>query len=462
MSGTHAIVVGGSLAGLCAARVLAGAVDRVTVVDRDQYPTEPVGRAGVPQGRHLHALLSRGCAELERLFPGFGRAMADAGALEIDLDGDFVRLLRAGWVRPRPSGYTWLFASRPLTESIVRAHCRGLRNVAFVEGIAVESLIADGGRVAGIVTRDGARLEADVVVDASGRATHAPEWLRAVGVPPPAETVVDPHAGYSTRWFQGPDPERWPRDWWWKGVWIEDRERGRDFMGILVPIEQGRWGVILIGVGGNYPPSDEDGFMAALDRLRSPLLADAVRLATPISPVYCARKFQNRMRHYESWRGPAGFLAIGDAVCAFNPIYGQGMSAAAVCANLLAREIARGGVLHPSLPRRFFGAQARFLRSPWALATGVDLQLATTEGHRPATVHLAGRYMDAALAAAQDDAVVHRRVTEVVTLVRPVTTLFAPAMLARVARGALRRRMRAAPSDRFAARPPAWVLAPFA
>ncbi|HEV7735539.1 MAG TPA: FAD-dependent monooxygenase [Candidatus Binatia bacterium] len=462
MSDTHAIIVGGSLAGLCAARVLSDAADRVTVLDRDRYPSEPVGRPGVPQGRHLHALLSRGCAELERLFPGFGKAMADAGALEIDLDGDFVRLLRAGWVRPRPSGYRWLFASRPLTESIVRAACRRLPNVTIVDDTAVEALHVRDGRVAGVTTRSGARLAADLVVDASGRSTHAPQWLRAEGIAPPSETVVDPHAGYSTRWFQGPPPERWPRDWWWKGVWIEDRNRASDFMGILVPIEQGRWGVILIGVGGNYPPADEDGFMAALDGLRSPLLADAVRLATPISPVYCARKFQNRLRHYETWRGPAGFLAIGDAVCAFNPIYGQGMSAAAVCANLLGATMARTGPTHPSLPQRFFRTQARFLRSPWSLATGVDLQLPTTDGHRPATVHLAGRYMDAALAAAQDDAVVHRRLTEVVTLVRPVTALLDPLLAARVGWGALRHRLRGVPSDRFAARPPAWVLAPFA
>jgi 2-polyprenyl-6-methoxyphenol hydroxylase-like FAD-dependent oxidoreductase len=462
MPRTHAIVIGGSLAGLCAARVLAGAVDEVIVLDRDHYPAEPVGRAGVPQGRHLHALLSRGCVELERLFPGFRRDMLDAGAIEIDLDGDFVRLLRDGWVRPRPSGYTWLFASRPLTESIVRAHCRRLPNVRLVEGCAVDRLVGDAGRVTGVATRDGMVLPADVVVDASGRSTHAPAWLLAAGVAPPSETVVDPHAGYSTRWFQGPDASRWPREWWWKGVWIEDRDRARDLMGILIPIEQGRWGVILIGVGGNYPPSDEDAFMAALGRLRSPLLADAVRLATPISPVYCARNFQNRMRHYDGWRGPAGFLAIGDAVCAFNPIYGQGMSAAAVCANLLADAIGRGGVHDPSLPRRFFRAQARFLRSPWSLATGVDLQLATTDGHRPASVRLAGRYMDAVLAVAQDDPVVHRRMTEVVTLVRPATTLLDPRLVARVTRGALRRRMRGAPADRFAACPPPWVLARFA
>ena len=446
---TRAIVVGGSLAGLCAGRVLGRFFDRVTVIDRDSYPAAAADRTGVPQGRHVHALLARGRRELERLFPGFDPAMRQRGALEIDFGWEVAALRQFGWLPREPSGITSLFASRAMLETVVRDRLRTLPTVELIEDTAVIDVVwsgVDGGRRAtgvrlrSAVAGTGRELAADLVVDASGRQSRAPEWLRAAGVEPPAETVVDSLCGYSTRWFKAPEPERWPSEWWWKGIWIDPLLPAQRTAGVLFPVEGGRWIVTLAGIGGHYPPGDEPGFTAALGTLRSPLLAEAVRLAKPISPVYGNRAMANRFRHYErSAEHPAGFLAVGDSVCAFNPIYGQGMTSAAVCARILEDSLERLGPTARELPRRFFRAQARFLRDPWTLATGADLHIPETQGARPALLNVVARYMDALFATAQTDAEVRRHIHAVMNMLAPVSAFFSPEILGRVASGTLRR-----------------------
>src|SRR5262249_14526302 len=152
-----------------------------------------------------------------------------------------------------------------------------------------------GARVIPLDARGPSEMSADLVIDASGRASKAPEWLRALGLEPPEESVVNGHAGYSSRWFQAPESDRWPREWWWKGIWIDSKEPDHMIAGVLFPLEQGRWIVTLGGMAKHYPPTDEAEFMHALSTLRSPILAEAIRLATPLSPVYSNRSMANRM-----------------------------------------------------------------------------------------------------------------------------------------------------------------------
>jgi 2-polyprenyl-6-methoxyphenol hydroxylase-like FAD-dependent oxidoreductase len=252
--------------------------------------------------------------------------------------------------------------------------------------------------------------------------------------------VVNSFAGYSSRWFNAPEPTRWPREWWWKGIWIDIKEPEHMTAGVLFPVEQGRWIVTLGGVAKHYPPSDEAGFMAALSRLRSPIIAEAVRLAEPISPVYCNRAMANRFRHYEQWQERlAGFVALGDAVCAFNPVYGQGMTTGTVSATILADCLKKYGPTNPELPRYFFRAQARFQGDPWRLATGADFRFPQTEGERPLGSRLFDPYMRALFAAAVDDVVLRRRVGEVLNMLKPPASFFALPILARVALGSVRR-----------------------
>ena len=206
--------------------------------------------------------------------------------------------------------------------------------------------------------------------------------MREAGLEPPPETVVDSYAGYSSRWFNAPAPERWPREWWWKGIWIDPKLPEYLNAGVLFPLENNRWLVTLAGLGKNYPPSDEQGFeLEMLDRLRSPILAEAVRLAEPISPVYSNRAMANRWRHYEKWNARLdGFVALGDSVCAFNPVYGQGMTSGAVSAIILRDCLRRLGPSSPELPSAFFAALAQFAAGPWAMATGADFAVPGTTG----------------------------------------------------------------------------------
>jgi len=441
--GTHAVVIGGSLAGLCAARVLADRFDRVTVLDRDAHPTGTFERAGVGQGWHPHALLARGRQELNRLFPGFESGMLAGGALDLDFGLAFAALRAAGWQPREPGGIPALFASRLLLESVVRDLVSRLRNVRLVERTEVRALIAASGsplRIAGVQTRgrDGGRgeLAADLVVDASGRSSRAPGWLRRLGIEPPPDSVVDSFCGYSTRWYRL--PERWP--WWWRGIWIDAHPPAHPDAGVLFPVEYGRAIVTLVGVARRYPPPDEAGFLSWLAGLRSPILAQAVRCAEPISAIYCHRAMANRFRHYERWGARvAGFLAVGDAVCAFNPIYGQGMTCAAVAAGILAQVLDAVGPTGPELPERFFAAQAPFLTDVWGMATGADFRIPETVGQRPALLSLVTAYMDAVFAASMEDAVVRREIVEVINLLKTPAALFALPVIVRAAMSTARR-----------------------
>lgn len=439
----RAIIIGGSLAGLCAASALAPHFRRITVLERDTLPDGPRMRSGAPQARHVHVLLTRGRRELERLFPGFERRLLESGALELDFGMTFAVLRQHGWQRRQPFGITGLFQSRALLEWVVRDRARGIANLELRERTSVLGLCAaerPARRIRGVLaqSREGAgpeAIDADLVVDASGRASKLASWLTALGVEPPAEEVVDSDSGYATRWYRAPAPERWPAEWWWKGIWIDPELPDSRVAGALSPVENGEWVVTLGGLEGHHPPTDETGFEEFLRGLRSPLLAQALALAEPISPIYGHRAMANRFRLFDRWRARLdGFVALGDAVCAFNPVYGQGMSSAAVSARLLGEWVAAAGPSGEWAPQRFFRAQAHFLRDVWALATGADFRFPKTTGRRPPLVKLANGYIDRLVPAAEDDAVVRETLRDVIHLMAPPAAIFRPSMVARVLR----------------------------
>ncbi|MGE0824978.1 MAG: NAD(P)/FAD-dependent oxidoreductase [Candidatus Binatia bacterium] len=465
MGKQHAIVIGGSIAGMCAARVLSDYCDRVIVVDRDTYPSGPQERSGVPQSRHVHALLARGRQELERLFPGFDRTMLERGAHEIDFGLDFATLRPTGWAPRQSDGLHLLFASRTLLESVVRELCRKNTNIEFLERTTVTGLaVAKNGRLRAIgvhMTSQDAEipptLEADLIVDASGRNSKSPEWLQDLGLTPPEESVVNSHTGYSSRWFALPDASQWPQEWWWKGIWIDIAAPDHMTAGVLFPVEHNRCIVTLAGVAKQYPPNDEDGFMQALTTLRSPIVAETLRLAEPISQVYSYRSMANRFRHYEHWNARLdGFVALGDSTCAFNPVYGQGMTTGTLSALLLGDCVKRHGILHADLPQIFFREQAQMQKDPWTLATGADFRFPATEGLRPKGAGVLDPYMRTLITLSNQDRVLQRRVGEVINMLRPPSALFAPVIIGRVAWGALRNFFNRTPShaQQVSAMPP--------
>jgi 2-polyprenyl-6-methoxyphenol hydroxylase-like FAD-dependent oxidoreductase len=469
MSKPRAIVIGGSIAGMCAARVLSAYCDHVVVIDRDTYPQGPQERSGVPQSRHVHALLARGRRELENLFPGFDHTMVERGAHEIDFGMDFATLRPSGWAPRQSDGLQLLFASRNLLESVVRELCRKHTNITFLERTTVTRLATSGNgslQVMGVelASQDAnvpARLEADLIVDASGRNSKSPEWLQELGLSLPEETVVNSYTGYSSRWFALPDASRWPREWWWKGIWIDIAPPDHMTAGVLFPVEHNRCIVTLAGVNKQYPANEDDAFMRAVATLRSPILAETLRLAEPLSPVYSYRTMANRLRHYERWNERLeGFVALGDSTCAFNPVYGQGMTTGTLSALVLGECVKKHGIRNAELPHAFFREQARMQQDPWLLATGADFRFPGTEGVRSKGAGIIDPYMMTLMTLSDRDPVLKRRVGEVINMLRPPWALFAPPIIARVAWRAVQRRLSGQidPSQAVSAMPP--VLMP--
>jgi 2-polyprenyl-6-methoxyphenol hydroxylase-like FAD-dependent oxidoreductase len=466
----HAIVIGGSMAGMCAARILSGHFEKVTIVDRDQYPDGAFERAGVPQSRHVHVLLARGRIELENLFPGFEQTVLSRGALDTDFGWDFAALRANGWARREVYGIKLLHGSRVLLEAVVRELLRKHSNVAFTENTRVTGLMVNENRsralgINTISSGDGetvGELRADLIVDASGRSSKAPNWLHEVGLPAPEEIVVDSHTGYASRWFQAPAPEDRPKEWWWKAAWIDPKIGENPFAGVLFPVENNRWVISMAGIAGNYPPNEIDDWTAALGKLRSPLIAEAVKYAEPISPVYSHRAMANRWRRYDKWPAKLdAFIALGDAACAFNPVYGQGMTTGALSALMLRDTILKLGVDHPELPRKFHAAQARLQSAPWGMATGADFAVPGVVGRKPLSNRIFDPMFRVIMEYSADDPIVRMTVGKVIHMLRPPSDLFAPSLLGRALVNTVRGVVKRQPAETtYPAMPPAqWANA---
>ncbi len=434
----HALVIGGSMAGLLAARVLADHVDRVTIIERDHLPADPAFRPGVPQMRHNHVLLARGQQILETLFPGLGTELAAAGAQSIDWCADLERSGPPGPALRFASDIQIYTCSRELLEWCVRRRVARHPHIHFHTACRVTDLVFDeqGMRVIGVqmsprsTTPDDqttpTRLLADLVVDASGRNSRAPRWLAAHGYPTPTETIIDSHVGYATRYYE-PDPTFQQN---WKGMAVYTRTHGA---GIL-PLEQGQWSVLLTGIGEHAPPNDEAGFLAFIQNLNQPDIYAALQHAQPISPIYGYRRTENRWRHYERLTcQPDNFLVLGDAVCALNPTYGQGMTNAALGAITLdrcLRQQRRGNhYKHQArLAARFQRQLARNLRDPWMLATSADRSAARTEEDTRFVNRLVHAYMDQLYMLTRRNRHIALARYHVIHLLKPPISLFYPGM----------------------------------
>jgi len=446
---TTAIVIGGSLAGMCAARVLSEFADAVTLIERDAYPSGLEFRPGIPQARHVHNLLARGLREFESFFPGFEHRMLQSGAVPVETGWDVATLWPNGWSERGHTGLWQLYASRSLIEGTVRELCKGLRNVTFCERTEVTALRVS--REAPrhctgveVLRRDDGKthvLDADLVVDASGAHSKAAEWLRQSELEVPEEEIVDGYNGYSSRWFALKHEQAWPPEWWWKVVFLRMATPDHPYIIPFFPIENQRWLLSYIGVNKQYPPRQEDEFAAALAKLASPVIDEMVQRMEPISPIYSSRATRNRWRHYERWRRPLGrFIALADAACSYNPRFGQGMSAAAVTVKIFQDCLTRFGIRDPRLPKLFFSAQAQFQRTPWLFAAADDLRFPVTVGNRSASVRLFNWYRRKAVAC--PDKRVGRCLSEVTQFVRPMRSLFAPQIISCVVAADLRRRGR--------------------
>jgi 2-polyprenyl-6-methoxyphenol hydroxylase-like FAD-dependent oxidoreductase len=447
-AGGHAVVLGGSLAGLLAARILAEHFEKVTILERDAYPDTTAVRKGIPQANHVHGLLLRGRQVLEELFPGLQNEMIAAGAPLVDLAHDVPWYTRAGWGVKFRSDLKVLSFTRPMLDLHVRRRLAENPKIEICDEVDVLRLMRDPkeNRIAGVLVsprnpesdrRVAKQLKADLVIDATGRASRAPRWLQDLGYEAPKETVISAHLGYASRLFR--IPENFNGDWTCAYVQSAppDRKRG----GILFRVEDNRWLITLIGGGRDYPPGDEQGFLEFAESLPVPIIADAIRAAEPIAPIRTHRATENRLRHFEKVANlPENFLVFGDAACAFNPVYGQGMTIAALGALTLRQCLEKQKSLHGDgnlcgLARRFQKQLAKVNKAPWLMATGEDYRYREAVGGKPGVMtRFMHWYMDRVLRLATREVEVRSVLLQVFNVVLPPSALFRRAVLLRVIR----------------------------
>lgn len=420
------------MSGLLAARALSAHFDRVTVVERDVLPRSAGIRKGVPQAAHAHGLLASGYRVMDAYFPGLMDDLEASGAPRGDVAGDFLWFQYGRWKLRQPVGCRGITVSRPGLETAIRHRVETLGNVAFLEGTAAVKPVFDAsvGRVTGLVldARNGdkeAVIRADLVVDASGRGSQSAKWLDEWGFGKPATLSVKVDVGYATRVF-----ERRAGDFFNSmGAIVSGTPAGTRLAAVLAA-EENRWVVTLGGMLGDYPPTDETGWLTFAASLPVSAVHDLVATARPLTDIANYRFPANQRRLYERMaRFPERYLVFGDAICSFNPIYGQGMSVAALEAQALEQALTTG---LDGLASRFYAQGRKIVDIPWTIATGEDLRFPQVEGTRPAGFHLINRYLERVHAAASDDAVVCRKFFDVLNLLAPPTSLMAPPVVWRV------------------------------
>jgi 2-polyprenyl-6-methoxyphenol hydroxylase-like FAD-dependent oxidoreductase len=443
--GQHAVVLGASMGGMLAARVLADFYQTVTVVERDVLPDDPMNRRGVPQGRHVHALLRRGGQIIDELFPGILNELVAAGAPVLD-DGDLSKiwmsvgghqLIRVGTARDQQA-MTMYVPSRPFLECHVRRRLRAVPNVTILSGLDAAEMTssADRNRVTGVrvVNRDSGaeqELTADLVIDAMGRGAHTPNLLESLGYGRPIEDQIVMRTCYVSQ------PLRIP-----PGI-VEQlvavgAAPGRPTGMFLLGYENDTSIFTVFGMVGHEPPGDLAGMLSFAEEYTPAHVLAAVRAAEPLGEVIRHRMPSSQWRRYDKMRRfPEGLLVCGDAICSFDPIYGQGMTVSALDAVALRDCLVRS---RHDLARRYFRAAAKSIGVAWRMGAGSDLAFPEVQGRRSLSTRMTNRLADWVLTACESDAVVVEKFFRVNNLIDPPVRLMHPSFISRVAAVNLRRR----------------------
>ncbi|QRM35364.1 NAD(P)/FAD-dependent oxidoreductase [Microvirga sp. VF16] len=438
----HAVVLGGSIAGLFAARVLSDHFAQVTVIERDGVNEAPEPRKGAPQGNHLHALLARGRMIADDLLPGLSDELAALGAVRLNAGRDFAWYYAGGWRMRHDSDLVFLSMSRPLLEGQIDKRVRALPNVTIINGVRIIGLRAgEDSRVTGVRLAEPGRsapvheIMADLVVDATGRGSATPQWLNELGFPVPATELVGARVAYATRTF--PRNNGRPD---WGALVITGKPSPRS--GLIFPIEGDRWLVTLPGFSNEPMPQDDQAFLTYARSLAVPDLFETIRQCEPLSQIKHFR-FAGSLRHrYERLEHfPEGLIVLGDAVCSFNPVYGQGMTVAAIEAEALGRMLAEAeteGGLEPTFTRRWFQTIKPIVDAAWRGVLLEDFRLPELADQRPLRMRPMQWYMDRVQRATHRSAYVTSQFYRVMNFLDPPTRLFRPRMLSEVMLAAFR------------------------
>jgi 2-polyprenyl-6-methoxyphenol hydroxylase-like FAD-dependent oxidoreductase len=440
--GERAVVIGGSIAGLMTARVLADQFEQVVVLERDHIAEEPAIHKSIPQGNHLHNLLLGGQQVVSRLYPGFTDRLQKMGAVHLRMGKDNALLLPdgkaysiGGTVRePRDLGIDMYCQSRGLLEYCIRQCTTESANISFQSDCAVRELVCSNNRVKGVIYNyDGGShsVMSDLVVDAGGRGSHAPRWLKELGFAAPEETTIGVDFAYTSTMYHIPNYSEAERV-----LFVRPCGPDSASLGIIEEIEGKIFHVSLAGRFGDYPPLDESGFLAFANSLPTSKLVDLIKDAERVTDITTHRFPTSLWRHYEKLAAfPEGFLVLGDAVCSFNPIYAQGMSSAALQVQALwgvLNERAQETGQFDGSAVAFFARVAEVVSAPWTLAANFDFAYPKTTGQRPPDLEERARYFIALEALCAKDVQVQILLTEVLNLAKPLSALSEEPLRSRV------------------------------
>jgi 2-polyprenyl-6-methoxyphenol hydroxylase-like FAD-dependent oxidoreductase len=434
VSGTrreHAVVIGASIGGLAAAAALAPHYRRVTVLERDTLPDRPAHRKAVPQGKHAHGLQPGGLHAFEKLLPGLVDELRAAGAPIGDTSAD-CRWTVGGnrFARATATG-DGIGITRPLLEHSIRARVAALPNVTIRDDVEVRALLAadrrvvTGVEIAAVGDHEHERVAADLVVDASGKVSQLPRWLTSLGYDVPDEEQVHCKMAYLTRRWRLAPAHATP------DVVTVCTPAAQPHFGVMIAQEDGTHIVTLGGLLGQRPASTEADYRQFAQGLPDSAIADALVDATPVTELQPSHFPASRRRRYDRMRSfPDGLLALGDALAAFNPMYGQGMTVAALEAVALRDMLARG----PVRPLKFLAHAHRIADVAWKISTGGDLRYEQVQGRRTPDMKIMNRYLDRLTANAQADPVLARKFLRVAGFVERPESMFAPSIAWRVLR----------------------------
>ncbi len=429
------MVIGAGIAGLTAARVLSDRYDQVTVLDRDELPDEPVPRRGVPQGTQPHILLASGLRELDARLPGFEAELIAAGGTKFDM-GTGLCTYRLGRRWPSvATGVELVAATRPLIEGLLRDRVTKLPGVTIRHRVAVSGLTGSAAGVTGVLLDSGETIGSGLVVDCTGRGARSDRWLTALGLPTPAQLEVKVGVAYASRLYRrrpGDLPD-------WEAIFTLPTSPHERVDGLVFPVEGDRW---LVAIGGwHFPevPTDVEAFERFARELPDPLLGELIGRAEPLSDIVVAKFPSSRRRLFEQLEEPPpGYVALGDAICSVNPIYGQGMACAALSAGALGAALDKHS--GTAMAREYYAAVATIVETPWQFAVGGDFGYSQTTGPRPRGIKLLNWYSRQIAYASQIDAEVNRAFVRVQQLLDPPSVLTRPEFVLRVLRKAGERR----------------------
>lgn len=437
-----AVVIGASMAGLFTARVLSNHFEKVYLVERDPIVDQAEPRKSQPQAHHAHLLLAKGLDIMISYFPNLLDILRSSGAIICDPGQNMVWNCYGDYRKPFSLGKQNVFVSRPFLEWRIRQQVMNLKNLEVISGNAVDHLVTDQNRqqVTGVKVitplnnKNSITIESDLVVDTTGRGSRSGKWLEQLGYQKPNESKVSCGTGYTTRIYRRNPEVSGATKWVAITPDAPKEQRG----GAALPVEDDRWVVSLTGWHGNHAPNNEADFQNFAKSLPAPDIYNIISHNKPLSEFFVHKFPSSFRRHYEKLtRFPQGYLVLGDAVCSFNPVYGQGMTSAilqsAALDNLLKE---RKGVLK-NIAKPYFRRIAKVIDIPWQTAVGEDFRYPQTIGKKRLGTDLINLYLSYVHHTTHSDPVVCKVLIEVLNLIAPPRYLFKPEIIGRVFRNAL-------------------------